>query len=102
MRKAEPMRSTLRLPGALLLALSLSLASGCASRASRPSLPTADLVAPAKPQLSVAAVESGDAAALDLHNSAIEAWGDALAAQVGRVCRAAVRLELAKADCPKP
>lgn len=97
------MRSTLRPAGALLLALSLSLASGCANRASgpRPFLPAADLTAPAKPLLSVEDVASGDAAVLDRHNSAIEAWGDGLAAQIGRLCRAAVRLELARADCPK-
>jgi hypothetical protein len=69
-------------------------------------------VAPAKPQLTidtVAAAASQDPAiaeaaakALDGHNSAIEAWGDGLALQLGRVCRSAVRLELARVECPPP
>lgn len=98
------MRSLLRLPGALLLALSLSLASGCASKAPgpKPSLPTADLVAPPKPKLTVEDVASGDAAALDRHNSAIEAWGDGMSLQIGRLCRAAATVDLPHPECPEP
>jgi len=48
--------------------------------------------------LSVDDVASGDAAALDRHNSAVEAWGDGLAAQVARICRAAVSIGVAPAD----
>lgn len=98
------MRSPLRLLGALLLALSLSLASGCASKASRtkPSLPTADLVVPLKPRLTIEAVASGDAAALDRHNSAVEAWGDGMARQIGRLCHAAADVGLPHPECPAP
>lgn len=96
------MRSTLRLLGALSLALLLWPASGCASRAPgpKPSLPLADLSAPAKPQLTIEAVASGDAAALDRHNSAIEAWGDGMALQIARICRAAGVIGLPHPDCP--
>ncbi len=96
------MRSPLRLPGALLLALSLSLASGCTSKGPgpQPSLPTADLVVPPKPVLTVEAVASGESADLDRHNSAIEAWGDSMAKQIGRLCRAAAHVGLPHPECP--
>lgn len=77
-------------PIRLLLALSFaSLVAACATNESpRPVFPSAvELTVPPKPQLTVEAVAAGSAVALAEHNSAIEAWGDSLAAQVARLCR---------------
>ncbi|WP_421936339.1 hypothetical protein [Phenylobacterium sp.] len=55
---------------------------------------------PAKPVLTVEDVALGESAALDRHNSAIEAWGDGMAKQIGRLCRAAADVGLPHPDCP--
>lgn len=86
-----------------LLALSLSLGvSACASKG--PPLiaypPAADLVAPAKPQLSAEAVEKEDAVALALHDSAVESWGDGMALQIARLCRWATANGMKGVTCP--
>lgn len=91
-------------PGTMkpLLALSFALlASGCAHSTS-PSIAfpsPADLSVPQKPQLSVDDVAS--AAALAEHNSAVEAWGDGMALQIGRLCRWA-NANGGDFTCPKP
>lgn len=84
-----------------LLALSCGLlASACAHSTSRsPVFPSpVDLTVPPKPQLSVDDVRS--ASALAEHNSAIEAWGDGMAFQIGRLCRWA-NANGGQFDCPR-
>ena len=91
---------TMRRPiaGLLLLAV-LSCAPGCASRTPVQSYPpVADLIVPAKPTLTAAALQS-DKAAND-YDAAVEAWGDGLALQVGRLCRWAVANGMRTIDCP--
>lgn len=88
-------------PTRLLLALSCAwLASACASKG--PPLtaypPPADLAVPSKPQLAPEAL--GSAVALAEHNSRIEAWGDGLALQIGRLCRWAEDMGAKGVRCP--
>lgn len=74
----------------LLIAASLSLASGCASREHVRVIypPAADLVVEAKPVLDPAALDSE--AALDAHDIALETWGERGWAAVARLCHWAV------------
>lgn len=80
-------------------ALLLLMLSGCASRA-LVYPPSADLAVEPKPQLSPEDVLSE--AALDRHDIAIEARGDRLAAQVGRMCWFWKDLGMKGLDCPAP
>lgn len=75
---------------ALLIAVSLSTVSGCASRERIQPLfpPASDLQVAPKPQLAPADLDSE--AALDRHDIAIEAWGEDGWKAVGRICRWAV------------
>lgn len=84
----------------LLLAASLSLASGCASRERVTPIfpPPADLRVEPKPVLAPEALTSE--AALDAHDIALETWGERGWAAVGRICRWAVRNGLEKTECP--
>ena len=93
------MRSLRFLMLPLALAASLSLVSGCASKA-LVYPPAADLQVEPKPQLSPEDVLSE--AALDRHDIAIEARGDRLAAQVGRLCRFWQEMGMKGLDCPAP
>ena len=93
------MRSLRFLMLPLALAAALSLVSGCASKA-LVYPPSADLTVEPKPQLSPEDVMSE--AALDRHDIAIEARGDRLAAQVGRMCRFWKELGMKGLDCPAP
>jgi len=93
------MRSLRFLMLPLALAASLSLVSGCASKA-LVYPPSADLAVEPKPQLGPEDVMSE--AALDRHDIAIEARGDRLAAQVGRMCRFWKDLGMKGLDCPVP
>lgn len=72
---------------ALLTAAALWLAPGCATRERiRPLFPpAADLKVEAKPRLDPSALDSE--AALDAHDIALEAWGEAGWAAVARICR---------------
>lgn len=83
----------------LLLAASLSLASGCDDKARPQPIfpPVADLKVEPKPQLDPAAL--GSEAALDAHDIAIEAWGEDGWKAVGRICRWA-KANGAPVDCP--
>ena len=93
------MRSLRFLMLPLALAASLSLVSGCASKA-LVYPPSADLAVEPKPLLSPEDVMSE--AALDRHDIAIEARGDRLAAQVGRLCRFWQEMGMEGLDCPVP
>lgn len=93
------MRSSRFLMLPLALAVSLSLASGCASRGLI-FPPSADLQVEPKPQLAPEAVRSE--AALDAHEIAIETRGDRLAAQLGRLCRFYREMGMKGLDCPPP
>lgn len=93
------MRSSRFLMLPLALAASLSLVSGCASRGlAFP--PSADLIVEPKPVLVPDAIYSE--AALDAYDIAIEARGDRLAAQVGRLCRFFDAMGMKGLDCPPP
>lgn len=72
---------------ALLLVAALWLAPGCATRErTRPLFPpAADLKVEPKPPLDPSALDSE--AALDAHDIALEAWGEAGWAAVTRICR---------------
>lgn len=96
------MRSTRSQMLSLALAASASLASGCATKAPQSaSYPSpADLVVEAKPVLAPEAIYSE--AALDAYDIAIEARGDRLAAQVGRLCRFFDTMGMRGLDCPPP
>lgn len=76
----------------LALGVSLSVAPGCATKEyPQQSLPpAADLRPEPKPQLKPA--DLGSEAALDAHEIALEAWGEAGWRQVERLCRWAVDL----------
>ena len=93
------MRSLRFLMLPLAVAASLSLVSGCASKA-LVYPPSADLAVEPKPLLSPEDVMSE--AALDRHDIAIEVRGDRLAAQVGRMCRFWRDLGMKGLDCPAP
>lgn len=84
------MRSLPYLTTCLLIAASLSLAGGCASRTvTRPLFPpAADLRVAPKPVLAPEAVSSE--AALDQYDVDLEAWGEDGWKAVGRICRWAV------------
>ena len=85
----------------LVIAGSLSLVSACASNGS-PSViypPSADLAIEPKPELKPADIYSE--AALDAHDIAIEARGDRLADQIGRICRFYRDLGM-DIECPPP
>lgn len=62
--------------------------------------PSADLRVEAKPRLDPAALDSE--AALDAHDSAVEAWGERGWAAVGRLCRWAADNGAPGLDCPAP
>ena len=94
------MRSTRSLMLVLALAASVSLASGCASKGTPAFPPSADLAVEPKPVLAPEAIFSE--AALDAHDIAIEARGDRLAAQVGRLCRFFDTMGMKGLDCPPP
>ena len=94
------MRSTRSLMLALALAASVSLVSGCASKGTPAFPPSADLAVEPKPVLAPEAIFSE--AALDAHDIAIEARGDRLAAQVGRLCRFFDTMGMKGLDCPPP
>ena len=94
------MRSTRSLMLALALAASVSLASGCASKGTPAFPPSADLAVEPKPVLAPEAIFSE--AALDAHDIAIEARGDRLAAQVGRLCRFFDGMGMKRLSCPPP
>ena len=76
--------------------------SACAHPARlRPiSPPAADLAVPAKPVPTVEILTSAQASAE--YNSALEAWGDGMAAQLGRLCRWAATNGVRGLDCPRP
>lgn len=93
------MRSIRFLMLPLALAASVSLVSGCAS-SGLIFPPSADLLVEPKPQLAPDAIFSE--AALDAHDIAIEARGDRLAAQVGRMCRFWRGMGMKGLDCPAP
>lgn len=84
------MRSKTCLTPALLIAVSLSLAPGCAVRGSQSFPPSADLRGEPKPRLDPTAVDSE--AALDAYEIELEAWGERGWAAVGRLCRWSVRM----------
>ena len=73
--------------GALLLAAALLLAPGCAHRERISPLfpPASDLKVEPKPRLDPAALDSE--LALDAHDIALEAWGEAGWQAVARICR---------------
>lgn len=87
----------------LPLAAVLVLACSCASRERLPpraQLPDAtDLKPPAKPKLDPTALGSDQA--LNAHDDAVEAWGDGMFLQIGRLCRWA-EAHGAKLGCPPP
>lgn len=83
----------------LALAALLSPVSGCASRA-LVYPPAADLQVEPKPVLSSDAV-TDDSVGI-AHDIAIEARGDRLAAQVGRMCRFWQEMGMKGLDCPPP
>ena len=68
----------------LLLAASLSLASGCATTDTSNFPPSADLKRTAKPRLDPARIESE--AYLDAADIERERWGDGADAALGRLC----------------
>ena len=93
------MRSTRSLMLALALAASASLASGCASKGlAFP--PSADLKVEPKPVLAPEAVASE--AALDVHDIALETWGERGWSQVARLCRFFDEMGMDGLDCPPP
>ncbi len=93
------MRSSRFLMLSLALAASLSLVSGCASKGlAFP--PSVDLIVEPKPVLAPDAIYSE--AALDAYDIAIEARGDRLAAQVGRLCRFFDAMGMKGLECPPP
>lgn len=93
------MRSSRFLMLSLALAASLSLVNGCASRGlAFP--PSVDLIVEPKPVLVPDAIYSE--AALDAYDIAIEARGDRLATQVGRLCRFFDAMGMKGLDCPPP
>lgn len=94
------MRSTRSLMLSLALAASVSLASGCATKGTPAFPPSADLAVEPKPVLAPEAIYSE--AALDAYDIAIEARGDRLAAQVGRLCRFFDTMGMRGLDCPPP
>ena len=94
------MRSTRSLMLSLALAASVSLASGCATKGTPAFPPNADLAVEPKPVLAPEAIYSE--AALDAYDIAIEARGDRLAAQVGRLCRFFDTMGMRGLDCPPP
>ena len=94
------MRSTRSLMLPLALAASASLASGCATKVTPAFPPSADLAVEPKPLLAPEAIYSE--AALDAYDIAIEARGDRLAAQVGRLCRFFDTMGMRGLDCPPP
>ena len=93
-----PMRQRRTFAPVLLVAA--SIVSGCVSRAPiQPAFPpAADLRAPEKPRPTPAIVESEQAALA--YDNAIEAWGDDLAAKVGRLCRWAKAMGQQDLECP--
>ncbi len=94
------MRSTRSLMLSLALAASVSLASGCATKGTPAFPPSADLAVEPKPVLVPEAIYSE--AALDAYDIAIEARGDRLAAQLGRLCRFFDTMGMRGLDCPPP
>ncbi|WP_292223952.1 hypothetical protein [Brevundimonas sp.] len=93
------MRSSRFLMLPLALAASGSLVSGCVSKGlAFP--PSVDLRVEPKPVLAPDAIYSE--AALDAYDIAIEARGDRLAAQVGRLCRFFDTMGMKGLDCPPP
>lgn len=96
------MRSTRSLMLSLALAASASLASGCATKAPQSAFypSPADLAVEPKPVLAPEAIYSE--VALDAYDIAIEARGDRLAAQVGRLCRFFDTMGMRGLDCPPP
>lgn len=84
----------------LLLAASLSLVSGCGGKAYVQPIfpPSADLRVQPKPVLSPDALSSE--AALDAHDIALEAWGEAGWLTVGRICRWAAANGATGLSCP--
>ncbi|WP_312599613.1 hypothetical protein [Brevundimonas sp.] len=94
------MRSTRSLMLPLALAASVSLASGCATKGTPAFPPSADLAVEPKPVLAPEAIYSE--AALDAYDIAIEARGDRLAAQVGRLCRFFDTMGMERLRCPPP
>lgn len=83
----------------LLIAAVLLLVPGCAHREPIPRVfpPAADLKVQPKPQLKPEDVASE--AALDAHDIALEAWGEAGWRQVARICRWA-KANGMTIDCP--
>lgn len=81
------MRSTPCPIPALLIVAALWLAPGCAVKERIQPLypPASDLAVQGKPRLDPAALDSE--AALDRHDIALEAWGEAGWQAVGRICR---------------
>lgn len=81
------MRSKTSLTACLVLAASLSLASGCGTTAEtfQTYPPAADLAVVPKPRLQPA--DLGSEAALDRHEINLEAWGEEGWLRVGRICR---------------
>lgn len=81
------MRSKIFLTPALLIAASLSLVSGCATKERVTPLfpPHADLRAEPKPRLRPEDLASE--AALDRHDIELEAWGERGWLAIARVCR---------------
>lgn len=86
--------------GLLVLSCSWAVAA-CAHKAPPNPVfpPPADLRAAPKPQLAAEAL--GSARALAEYNAAVEAWGDGLAAQVGRLCRWSEEMGAEGLSCPR-
>lgn len=85
-----------------LLALSAAFSvSACSTPAPvRQTFPlAADLAVPPKPRPTVETLTSAQASAQ--YNSDVEAWGDAMAAQIGRLCRWAKGSGAPVLSCPK-
>ena len=62
--------------------------------------PAADLRVPAKPVPTEEILTSAKASAA--HSSAVEAWGDRMALQIGRLCRWTAAIGAKGLDCPAP
>lgn len=78
--------------------------SGCAAPASKPLgwVAQAEVTAPPKPVPTIEILTSQDAA--DAYNADVEGWGDAMALQLGRLCREAQAngATLSGVTCPRP
>lgn len=98
------MRARASRTAALLIAAVLSTASACGSPERPPPIllvPDAqDLQPPAKPQVTAEVLTSEQAA--NAFDSSVEAWGDSMALQIGRLCRWFADNGATGLTCPTP